>query len=263
MTIRGLCRQLGGTTNVELKSLGTVASKVPTIARSRPTKADAQPINLPPLTGKRKDEIARLARRTVTLYLPDDSGSMYGTFGDPTGIRYAAARSLDRLQRQSGGGLAGVVHWGTDAPMDMVTRPVDVKKCRRVIEKALVIPPSLGGNDLPAALRRAAEILPNNGDYLPLIFVISDGIEDVTDETHEAVAGLPPSSVHLLLLDRSNWCSGEMEEAWRSVAFGSFTRLEHLDNTRTMAIELAQIYAKALGVSLADYPSKNRFRRST
>jgi hypothetical protein len=35
----------------------------------------------------------------------DETGSMYGSFGDPTGIRYAAAQSLVAMQRRSGGGV--------------------------------------------------------------------------------------------------------------------------------------------------------------
>jgi phosphodiesterase/alkaline phosphatase D-like protein len=53
----------------------------------------------------------------------------------------------------------------------------------------------------------------------------------------------------MLLVDRSNGCSPDMEAAWRSVAFGSFTRLTSLD-TRGMATELAQVLAAALDLHL-------------
>jgi hypothetical protein len=42
-----------------------------------------------------------------------------------------------------------------------------------------------------------------------------------------------------------------MEAAWRSVAFGSFTRLRSFD-TRTMAEQLASVLADALALSPAD-----------
>jgi hypothetical protein len=245
----GGCRQLGGTTNLQLQSQGAVAARVPAPEWVRPT--EAQPIVLPPLTGGSREVIQAWAKKVIAIYVVDDSGSEYGSFGDPTGIRYAAAKSLIALQRQSGGGLAGCVHWGSDAPLHLVTRPVDVRKERRTLDRALHIPPTLGGNDMPGALRRAAEILPPlHANEIPLIFVISDGIEYVTSATHDAVAALPPGSVHVLLVDRSNGCTPDMELAWATVAFGSFTRLTTLD-TKAAASELGQVYANALGLTLS------------
>jgi hypothetical protein len=54
----------------------------------------------------------------------------------------------------------------------------------------------------------------------------------------------------MVLVDRSNSCSPEMEKAWGTVAFGSFTRLPDLDTT-AMAMTLANVYANALGLSLS------------
>jgi hypothetical protein len=186
---------------------------------------------------------------------------MYGPFGDPTGIRYAAAQSLVAMQRRSGGGLAAVVHWGTSAPEDMVTPLVDVRRKRRLLDQGLTIPETLGDNDFPAGLKRAAELLPRLGrNDVPLVFVISDGIESVTAETHAAVTALPKRSVHMLLIDCSNGCSEEMEEAWRTVPFGSFTRLPHFDTT-AMAMALAAVYAQSLGLSLDSTPTSPRRRK--
>lgn len=165
------------------------------------------------------------------------------------------------MQRRSGGGLAGVVHWGTSAPEEMVTPLVDVRRGRRLLDRGLQIPETLGGNDMPAALRRVDEMLPPLGrNDVPLAFVITDGIESVTAETHAAVAALPKRSVHMLLVDCSNGCSEEMEQAWRTVAFGSFTRLPHFD-TKAMAMVLATVYAQSLGLSLDSTPTTPRRRK--
>jgi hypothetical protein len=246
------CRQLRATSRMTLASPGASAATIPLAqlnSGSQPTQA--KPVTLPPLIGATPPEIRERVRHVTAVFAVDASGSMYGPFGDPEGIRYAAALSLIDLQRRSGGGQAGVVHWGTEAPREMVTPLMDVRRGRRAFDSALQIPPSLGGNDLPAALRRSAEVLSTaTAGSTPLVFVITDGIEDVTPETHAAVAGLPPGSVHMLLVDRSGGCTSELETAWRAVAFGSFTRLPHLD-TSDMALTFGRIYAQALGLSLS------------
>ncbi len=250
MTANEQCRQLSGRTSLSLHAAGTSARKVPA-PRREAAASSAKPVILPPLTGAAPTEIRNLARHVTAVFAVDDSGSIYGTYGDPTGVRYAAAKSLIALQRRSGGGQAAVVHWGTEAPEEMVMPLTDVRRGRRALQAGLRIPPWLGGNDLPAALRRTAEVLasgPRGG--IPLVFPITDGIEAVTPETHAAVAALPAGCVHMLLIDRSGGCSPDLENAWRTVAFGSFTRLPHLD-TNDMALTLARIYADALGLSLS------------
>jgi hypothetical protein len=237
-----------------------VAVKVNTVVRHGRIST-TRPVVLPPLMGGSPSEIRALAQKVLAVFAIDDSGSMYGSFGDPTGIRYAAAQSLVALQWRSGGGLAGVVHWGTSCPEEIVTPPVDVRRKRRLLDTGLQIPETLGGNDMPAALRRVAELLARLGrnDVL-LVFVITDGIESVTAETHAAVAALPKGSVHLLLVDCSNGCSEDMEQAWRTVAFGSFTRLPHFDTT-AMAMALATVYAQSFGLSLDSTPTTPRRRK--
>ncbi|MBB3602769.1 hypothetical protein FHT40_002430 [Mycolicibacterium sp. BK556] len=251
MSTRDGCHQLTGYADLFLTSAGITSVKVNPPPWQPPKANIARPVTLPPLTGALPDEIRQVVGRVKAVYAPDDSGSMYGSFGDPTGIRYAAAQSMVGLQRRSGGGEAGVVHWGSDAPVELVTSLVDVGRGRRLLDKALQIPPTLGGNDLPAALRRVSEVLAgtSRGD-IPLVFVISDGIEAVTTDTHAAIAALPRNSVHMLLVDRSTGCTEEIEKDWATVAFGSFTRLPDLDTT-AMAMSLANIYANALGLSLA------------
>jgi hypothetical protein len=260
MSARHPCRQLIGHTNVVVESPSTLAVKVNTVIRPR-RMGTARPVVLPPLLGGSPKEIREQAQKVLAVFAIDDSGSMYGSFGDPTGIRYAAAQSLVELQRRSGGGLAGIVHWGTSCPEEMVTPLVDVRRKRRLIDQGLQIPETLGGNDMPAALRRVAEMLPRlDRNDVPLLFVITDGIESVTAETHAAVAALPKRSVHMLLVDCSNGCSEQMEQDWRTVAFGSFTRLPHFD-TKAMAMALATVYAQSLGLSLDSATTTPRRRK--
>jgi hypothetical protein len=260
MSARQPCRVLIGTTNVGVDSPSTVTVKVDAIARP-PRTRPARPVVLPPLVGGSPREICEQAQKVLAAFVIDDSGSMYGSFGDPAGIRYAAARSLVAMQRRSGGGLAGVVHWGTSAPDDMVTPLIDVRRKRRLLDRGLTIPETLGGNNMPKALRRAAEMLrPVSSTDVPLVFVITDGMERVTAETHAAIAALPKGCVHLLLVDCSTGCSGEMEQAWRTVAFGSLTRLPHFD-TEAMAMALATVYAQSLGLSIDSAPTALRRRK--
>lgn len=257
MSTRKDCRVLIGTSTVSVASPGAVTVKVDAASKPRLTST-ARPVILPPLVGGSAEEIRAQVQKALAIFAIDDSGSMYGPFGDPTGIRYAAARSLVAMQRRSGGGLAGVVHWGTAAPEELVIPLVDVRRKPRLLDRGLTIPESLGGNDMPAALRRAAEmLLPAGRNDVPLVFVITDGIESVTAEIHAAVAALPRRSVHMLLVDCSNGCSEEMEKAWRAVAFGSFTRLPHFD-TKAMAMALATVYAESLGLSLGTTSTKRR-----
>ncbi len=83
---------------------------------------------------------------------------------------------------------------------------------------------------------------------IPLVFVITDGIEAVTTSVHRGVGALPPGSVHMLLVDRASGCTEEMEADWRGVAFGSFTRLDDAD-TRAMGDQLAATVAAAIGAN--------------
>jgi len=228
---------------------GRVQGAPLTLSPAPPRTADgppARPVRLEPLIGAPKRTIATRLDRIEVWFVMDDSGSMYATWGDPTGIRYAAALSLLRLMREASGGYAGVVHWGSTAPDEMVTGPLPVRR-RRPLNASLAVPATtLGGNDLPAALRRTAERA--DRDRAVLACVITDGIETVTDSTHESVSALPPGSVHLLLVDRARQCDPAMEAAWRAVAFGSFTRLNTF-NTRAMAEQLAAVLSRALGLA--------------
>jgi hypothetical protein len=210
----------------------------------------ARPVNLAPLTGGPPRVISSRVAKTTITFLIDDSGSMYGAWGDPTGIRYAAAESVLMLMRRHGGGRAGVIHWGSTVPPELALAPVDVRRDRKALRRALTIPQSLLGNDLPAALRAAASSVGSaRQEEVSLVFVVTDGIEAVTTDTHAAVAALPEGAVHMVLVDRSNGCTPPMEAAWQAVAFGSFTRLQTFD-TKAMAIQIAATFAHALELEL-------------
>lgn len=237
---------LQAATTYELRTRGSQATWNPVVVPAYGHQA--RPVRLGTLAGASSREIRGIVQQVLALFLVDDSGSMYGQWGDPTGVRYAAALSLVALMRKSGGGRAGVLHWGT-APGGELTC-LDVRKHPRALTQALQIPPTLGGNDLPAALQRGRELLgASTPEQHPLVFVLTDGIEDVTPATVAAVAALPARSVHMVLIDRSNGCTSDMEAAWRSVAFGSFTRLTRL-NVQDMASEMGDVFANALGLTV-------------
>lgn len=220
-------------------------------------RSGARPICVPLLSGAQREEIKVLAARTCSVIIPDRSGSMYGSWGDPSDVCGAAAESLLDLQRRSGGGRAAVVPWGTTAPAALVTGPLDVVKGRKELSRALREHSSLGGNDMAAALDRTREVItPVTPDDTVIGFLLTDGIESVTQRVHDAVAALPPQSVHMLLVDRGNGCSPDLQAQWRSVAFGSFTVLNHLDVTE-MANQLVAIYADTLGLMATAAPSSS------
>lgn len=254
--------QLVGQPNLGLGVPGGTHRVLPTPVPSGSVRA-ATPIVLPPMIGASKQEIKARVELLVVQFLCDDSGSMYGAYGDRDGVRYAAALSLLRLMERAGGGRCGVVHWGTDAPSSLALAPVDIKRGRRALKQALTVPPTLGGNNLPLALTRARKLMPRLADNeQSLTLVLSDGIEPVTPAMHAAVAALPPRSVHMLLVDRSGGCNTAMEQAWSTVAFGSFHRLNVFD-TKVMAFQLAEILADSIGLQMPARPKTDTKNRST
>jgi hypothetical protein len=245
--------QLVGYSDARLAAHGP-ANRAPRIESHRRPDRPARPISLPPMVGASPDEIRLLLRLLVVFFLCDDSGSMYGSWGDPTGVRYAAAQSLlGLIERGSGRGAssrAAVIHWGTDAPAELALAPVDVKRGRKALRGALTVPPTLMANNLPLALARAHEMTPTLiGEEQAIYFVLSDGIEDVTPAMHAAIGALPAGSVHMVLVDRSGGCDPAREAAWNSVAFGSFTRLKTFD-TGEMARQLAEVFAASIGLQM-------------
>lgn len=228
--------------------IASVAAPLPTGA---PT---ARPVRLPSPVGLARDELrTRLARSTIRL-LCDDSGSMYCPAGDPTGVRYAAGRSVAELLRRHGGGHVGVIHWGTSAPASLALPPVDVRRARRQVRDALTIPsPTLGGNNLGEALRLAAGQPPADPDGADLTVVITDGMEDFTLDLTTPLTLLPAGSVHILLVDRSRGCTPDLEATWRSLPIASFTRLDDNDVAH-MAHQIADLICRKIGARMPARP---------
>ena len=130
--------------------------------------------------------------------MPDQSGSMFGAFGDPTGVTAAAAESVLDLLHRSGGGSASVIPWGSDAPARLAAGPLDIRKDLKRLSTALRNGENLGGNDLAAALRRAKLLTPALGpDHQVVYCVITYGIQDATPAIHAAVGDLAPGWVHV------------------------------------------------------------------
>jgi len=251
-----LRRGLVGRAGLGLRAAGDAYKAVPPPACKPPVR-QARPIVLPSMIGAPVKEIRRRIQKVLVFFVVDDSGSLYGVWGDPGGVRYAAALSLLGLMERSAGkkaGRAAVIHWGTTAPAELALVPVEVKRGRRALRQALTIPPTLGGTNLAAALDRAHAMTPELLEAEQVVYyVLSDGIEEVTAAIHAAVGALPAGSGHMVLVDRSGGCDPAMEAAWQAVAFGSFTRLKTFD-TREMSLQLAEIFASSMGLSMAEQP---------
>jgi hypothetical protein len=248
--------QLIGSSAARLAASGPPTG-APVIESHRRPDRPARPVWLPPMVGASPDEIRLLLRLLI-----DDSGSMYGRWGDPTGVRYAAAQSLlGLIERSSGRGAssrAAVIHWGTDAPAALALAPIDVRRGRKALKQALTVPPTLMANNLPLALARAREMTPRLiEEEQAIYYVLSDGIEDVTPAMHAAIAALPAGSVHMVLVDRSGGCDPAREAAWNHVAFGSFTRLKTFDTTE-MAQQLAEVFATSISLEMPEAPTTER-----
>ena len=142
----------------------------------------------------------------------------------------------------------GVVHWGTAAPPELVLPLTDVRR-KRTIEKALAIPPTLGGNNFPGALSRGREVLGDAEGRIPLLVTITDGIETVGADAAAELVLLPSRCVHVLLVDHSHGCGSDLEAGWSSLDLGSFTRLEVVDSAR-LAQQAAQIVARAADLEM-------------
>ena len=208
--------------------------------------AGAAPLRVPPLTGESRAAIAKLVRQITMNFLIDCSGSMSGPWGDPTDVTGAAAESVINLQRASGGGHAGVVLWGSDAPRDLAVGPLDVTRDAKALRAALRNNASLGGTNIAAGIARGKELADAApaGDTV-ITVVLTDGMETVDDAVRAAVASLAPSSMHICLIDRSNGCSPAMEAAWRSLPLGSFTRLQSFDLV-DITSQIVTIFANTL-----------------
>lgn len=220
---------------------------LPVRASDRATAAKA--VSLAPFRGAAPADIRRRVAKSTTAYLVDRSGSMYGSWGDPSDVCGAACESVLRLQRRSGGGRGILVPWGSTAPAELVVGPVDVTKGEKTLATGLREHSSLGGNDMAAALERLIEVAGTVGpEETMATFLVTDGIEAVTDAIRAGVDALPAGSVHLCLIDRSGGCGPELEGQWRTVAFGSFTKFAKLD-VGSVARDMAALYADTLGLT--------------
>jgi len=245
---RGGCRPVGATHRLAQPRLDSSGAYIPAALREN---AVAQPIVLPDLTG---ETLSTIRSHIRSLYFETDadwSGSTFSVWaGDPNDVIGAVAISVFLWLRRYGGGMAGVLPWGT-APADhLAVGPLSVKKDIKRLKAAVRNRVNLGGNDLPAALRATASRISRlPAGTTPFIWIPTDGIEAVTTATHEAVDALPGGSVHLVLIDPLHGCTESMESDWRSVAFGSVTRVEDF-SVRNVATTLAQLCAESLGLRL-------------
>jgi hypothetical protein len=248
VTTQGGCRPVGGAHHLHHERPETSGRYIP---GPPPQTGTARAITLPPLSGASADEVRARVQLLHQEVDPDWSGSTFSVWGgDPNDVIGAAGESVFMLQRRYGGGFGGVLPWGSTPAKELAVGPLPVKKNFKTLKSALRNRRNLGGNDLPAALRVTADRISRlSGDVVPVIWVPTDGIEPVTAATHAAVDALPPGSVHLVIIDPLHGCSPEMEDDWRSVAFGSVTRIDDL-SVKNVAVTVAHLCADALGLTL-------------
>lgn len=222
---------------------------MPGVAAAHPGgQRRARPVHLPDLRGAPTAVINQRMASLTVMFAIDGSGSVHGPDGtDPAGARNAACLSVVDLMRRHGGGYAGVVHWGENAPADLALAPMPVH--RRRLRQALTIQPMLGGTNPAAALARVRQLVhpPGPGQILAVL-MITDG-QDLGEGLGRELTQLPPGSVHLLLVDPTGDCSGQ-ETVWRTLPWASFTRLQNLRNHKRLAWESGAVLARSIGLKL-------------
>lgn len=224
-------------------------------ARPRPATAHpgrrrpARPVRLPGLVGAPASAICQRVANLDVVFAIDDSGSVHGLDGtDPGGARNAACLSVVDLMQRHGGGRAGVVHWGDTAPVSFALAPISVY--RRRLQRALRIQPKLGGTQPTVALARVRKLIHGNSSGRTLaVLLITDG-QDLGTGLNQALRQLPARSVHIILVDPSGDCWGQ-EAAWQELPWGSFTRLESLDDHKRVAWESGAVIADSIGLRLS------------
>lgn len=234
-------------------ALPTIAGPIVLIRNSPVPDRDrlglAKRVHLSPPPGWQRGRV----NRVDLMLLVDDSGSMYGSLGDPTGVRRAAALSVVALLAEGSNprrsaARVGVVHFGSDAPLELALPLTDVRE-RRIIERALHLPDSLGGTNVAAALARVHDLYSADPGRLSLVVIVTDGIEAVGAEVAQELARLPVGAVHVVLVDHGGGCDADLEARWRKLAFGSFERLNVLVVAQ-MAWQIALVVTRAVGLSL-------------
>ena len=260
MSRLGPRRRLRGRGGPALSAIGA-GDRAVALPGFAPPPRQARPVRLPPMTGAPRAEQAARVKRTPVAFVVDDSGSLYyGPGGDDGGIRYAAALSLLGLLRRAGGGRAAVVHYGSAAPQGLATPLLDAKREWRRLKRALTIPvPDLGGTNVASGLARCAETLAGADGADPVVYIVGDGLEAVSDTARAALAALPEGCAHLLLVDRTGACDGALEAGWRSLPLGSVRRLDVFD-TRAMAWQLAETFAASIDLQMPSQAGPERKR---
>lgn len=242
----GGCRPVCGTHHLHRGRPESSGSHIPGPTRRASL---AQPVALPSLTGADFAGIRARVRHLHFETLPDWSGSTFSVWGgDPNDVIGAVTVSVFLWLRRYGGGTAGVIPWGTAPASHLAVGPLPVNKNLRSLKAAIRNRVNLGGNDLPAALRLAQQRTSKvPTDTERFFWVPTDGIESVNSATHDAVNMLPPGCVHLVLIDPLHGCTEQMEAEWRSVPFGSVTRIDDLTVTN-IATTIAELCASAIGL---------------
>jgi hypothetical protein len=209
-----------------------------------------KPIRLPDFTGPPMNVISDTIGELDAELVVDDSGST--DFTDPGGKRYAACRSVVRLLGGHGHARVGVVHWGSDSPAFLAVSPLDVARRRNrvILDRALRIPPSLGGSVPASGLRRATEGLALPSGRRVAVILITDGGTSM-DGMIAALAQLPAGSVHVLVVDQATTANAasEIDHDWADLPLGSYHRLDVFD-TAGLAWQVAEALADALGFIL-------------
>ena len=251
MTTPRPCQPVHAARALRLTRPGSVGAHRPTPALTGAGQV-ARPITLPALTGAPAADIRDRVRAFHLETLPDWSGSTFSLWGgDPHDAIGAAAASLYQWLARHGGGTAGVLPWGTTPATHLALGPVPVKKNLKQLTRATRDRVNLGGNDLPAALRAATHRTATLDPAVTATYWIpTDGIEPVTTETLDALAALPPGSVHLVLIDPLHGCTPDLETQWRALPFGSITRID-TPTVPQIATTIAELAATALNLHLA------------
>lgn len=216
---------------------------------AQPDRTTRSPVSIPAIGDVTNGNPLGRAKvdRVDAWFLLDQSRSVFGDHG----ARFRVAETLLAGIEASGPGARyGVVHWGTEAPPELITELTPINQSASTRRKHLQADSPLGATRIAAPLHAIQDRI-GQSQRLERVYVITDGQAQVDQDLRENLAALPAGTVHLLLCDPNRHCGSRREQALRAAGFASVTRLQ-LNEAGTPGPQLRELLADTIGLTAAE-----------